>query len=174
MPITKNIIENITKNKPIDVDELNVDTAFKVTWACFLSLGEITYTGTELKKTSFSATNVTRSDVSFSKGNQYTVICHKQNKIVIEHIGVQIVHAVTGEKTCLVAAPTRFYTLDFQPANTPLFRLSSGIFSRFSVGTVLKKHISLVSLTQSDYSGHSFCKSATQHAADYSMLDEMI
>ena len=44
------------------VDELNIDTAFKVAWAGFLRLGEITYTGTELKKALFSKTRVTRSD----------------------------------------------------------------------------------------------------------------
>lgn len=66
LPITKDNLEKIIKNKPVNVDELNIDTVFKVAWAGFLRLGEITYTGTELKKASSSATRVTRSDISFS------------------------------------------------------------------------------------------------------------
>ena len=139
LPITKDILEKIIENKPVNVDELNIDIAFKVAWAGFLSLGEITYTGIELKKASFSATRVTRSDISFSKDNQYAVLCLKQSKTNIEHTDVQIILAAIGEKTCPVAALARLYTLDPQPANAPLFRLSSGAFSRFSVVTALKK-----------------------------------
>lgn len=77
MPITRNILEKIIKNELVDVDKLNIDIAFKVTWADFLRPGKITYIGTELKKISFSATKVTRSDGSFSEGNQYEVLCLK-------------------------------------------------------------------------------------------------
>lgn len=174
LPITKDILEKITENKPVDLNELNVDTAFKVRWAGFLRLGEITYTGTELKKASFSDTKVTRSDISFSKGNQYAVLRLKQSKTDTKHTGAQIVLAATGEKTCPVAALARFYTLNPQPANTPLFCLSSGAFSRFNVVTVLKKRLLLAGLAQSNYCGHSFRKNAAQHAADHGMLDEMI
>lgn len=98
----------------------------------------------------------------------------KQSKTDTEHTGVQIVLAATGEKTCPVAALARLYTLDPQPANAPLFRLSSGAFSCFSVVTAFKKRISFAGLDQADYSGHSFRKGAAQHAADHGMLDEMI
>ena len=30
LPITKDILEKITKNEPVDLNELNIDTAFKV------------------------------------------------------------------------------------------------------------------------------------------------
>ncbi len=30
LPITKDILEKITKNKPVNADDLNIDTAFKV------------------------------------------------------------------------------------------------------------------------------------------------
>ena len=69
LPIVKDILEKNTENKPVGLDELNIDTAFKVVWAGFLRLEEITYTGTELKKASFSNTKVTRSNISFSEGN---------------------------------------------------------------------------------------------------------
>ncbi len=140
--------------------ELNIDTAFKVAWTGFLRLGEITYTGTELETASFSTTRVTRSDISFSKGNQYAVLCLKQSKTDTKHTGVEIILVSTREKTCPVVALARLYTLDAQPANAPLFRLSSGAFSRFSMVTALKKRLSLAGLEQANYSGHSFRKGA--------------
>lgn len=36
LPITKDILEKITENEPVDLNELNIDTAFKVAWASFL------------------------------------------------------------------------------------------------------------------------------------------
>lgn len=174
LPITKEILKEITKHDPIDLDELNIDTAFMVAWAGFLLLGEITYTSTELKKASFARTQVTRSDVSFAEGNQYTVLRLKQSKTDTEHTGVQIVLAATGEKTCPVAALARLYASNPHQSDAPLFRLSSGAFSRHSVVSALKKKISLAGLPQSDYSGHSFRKGAAQHTADHGILDEMI
>lgn len=56
------------------VDGLNIDTAFKMAWAGFLPQGEITYTGIELKKSLFSKTRVTRSDLSFAEGDQHAVL----------------------------------------------------------------------------------------------------
>ena len=102
------------------------------------------------------------------------MFCLKQSKANTEHTGAQIVLAATGEKTCPVAALSRLYTLDPQPTNAPLFRLSSSAFSRFSVVTALKKRLSLAGLAQSNYSGHTFRKGAAQHSANYGMLDEMI
>lgn len=70
-------MKKITKNKPVNIDELNIDMVFKVAWAGFLYLGKITYISTKLKKTLFSMTRVTRSDILFSKGNQYAVLSFK-------------------------------------------------------------------------------------------------
>lgn len=64
-----------------------------------------------------------------------------------------------GKKTYPVTVLINFYTLDPQPANASLFGLSSDIFSRFSMMTMLGKHISLAGLAQFDYSSHNFCKS---------------
>lgn len=87
---------------------------------------------------------------------------------------MQIVLAATGEKTCLIAALARLYILDPQLANAPLFCLSSGVFLYFSMVIAFKKRISLVDLTQSDYSDHSFCKDVAQHEVGHGMLNEMI
>ena len=117
------------------------------------------YMGIKLKKASFSLIKVIRSEILFSKGNQYAVLCLKQSKTNIEHTRVQIILITTGKKYYLVAALTRLYNLDPQPTNTPLFRLSFRAFSCFSMISALKKQIALIDLTQADYFGYSFHKS---------------
>lgn len=47
------ILEKITKNKPVTVNELNNNIVFKVAQTNFLNLGKIIYIGIELKKVSF-------------------------------------------------------------------------------------------------------------------------
>lgn len=69
LPITKNILEEITKDEPLTIEDLNIDTTFKVAWAGFMQMGELTYTAAELKKDSFKDTKLTRSDISFAEGN---------------------------------------------------------------------------------------------------------
>ncbi len=54
LPIMKDILERLTEQEPMDLDQLNIDVEFKVAWAGFLRLGEIIYTSTDLKKASFS------------------------------------------------------------------------------------------------------------------------
>lgn len=112
LPITKDILEKDTKNEPIDLNKLNIDKTFKLAWVGFLPLGEITYTGTEFKKASFLDTKVTRSNVSFSKENQYIVLCLRQSQTNTKHTGTQIILVATSEKTCPVTALSRIYTLD--------------------------------------------------------------
>lgn len=173
-PITKDILEKITEDEPLTLDDLNADTAFKVAWAGFLRLGEITYTATEAKKTSFKDTKVTRSDISFSEGDQYAILRLKRSKTDTEHTGVQIVLAAMGEKTCPVNALRRLFIQDPHPANAPLFRFSSSAFSRQNVVAILKKRIASIGLSNTSFSGHSFRKGAAQHAADHGILDENI
>lgn len=127
-----------------------------------------------VKKASFFETKVTRFNVSFSEENQFVVVCLKQTKTDIKHIGAQIILAVTSEKTCPIAAIIYFYTLDHQPANASLFLLSSNIFLHFGVMSALKKRISLAGLAQFDYSNNSFRPRAAQHVADHGMFDKMM
>lgn len=173
-PITKDILERITEEEPLTVDDLNTDTAFKVAWAGFMRMGEITYTATEAKKASFSETKVTRSDISFAEGDQYAILRLKRSKTDTEHTGVSIILAATGEKTCPVRALRRLFIQDPRPLNAPLFRFSSSAFSRQNVVAILKKRIGQAGLFEAAYSGHSFRKGAAQHAADHGMLDESI
>ena len=129
LPIIKDILKNIMVNKPFNIDKLNIDTEFKVAWAGFLRLEKIMYINIELKKTSFSSTKVTRSNISFAKGNQYEVFYFKQSKTNTKYIEVQIIFALKSEKIYLIAALIRLYTLNLLSANISFFRLSSRVFS---------------------------------------------
>lgn len=119
-------------------------------------------------------TRIIRSNILFSKGNQYALLFLKQSKTNIEHTGVQIILAATGEKTYPVAALARFYILDLQLTNASLFRLSFGAFSHFNIITVLKKRIFLIGLDQINDFDHSFHKDMAQYMANYGILDEII
>ena len=134
-------------DKPVNIDELNIYITFKVTWAGFLCLEEITYIGVELKKASFLLIKVTRSDISFAEGNQYVMLCLKQSKTDIEYTGVQIIFVAAGKKTCLIVALTQLYILYPQPVNALLFHLFSGAFLRFNMLLALKKWIAPIVLT---------------------------
>lgn len=48
--ITKDILKKMIENKPINLDELNIGTAFNMAWASFLHPKKITYANTEIKK----------------------------------------------------------------------------------------------------------------------------
>lgn len=175
LPITKDILEKITAQPIMSVDDCNIDTAFEIAWAGFLRLGEITYTSAELKKkANFVDTHATRSDISSAEGNQYAVLRLKRSKTDIEHSGVQIILAATGENTCPVAALRQLFLIDPQPSNAPLFRLNSGSFSRQGVVAALKKKLVQAGIKETEFFGHSFRKGAAQYAADQGMLDENV
>lgn len=80
------MLESTVQGEPQTIDKLNIDTAFKVAWAGFGRLGEIKYTEAEVKKTSFEKTKLTRSDISFSEGDQYATLRLKRS--ITEHTGV--------------------------------------------------------------------------------------
>ena len=139
-----------------------------------MRLGEITYTAAEAQKSTFAETKLTRSDFLFAEGDQYATLRLKRSKTDVEHIGVQIILAATGEQTCPVAALRRLFIQDSRPPNAPLFRLSSVAISRQNVVAILKKRIASAGLSESDFSGHSFGKGAAQHTADNGILNESI
>ena len=60
LPITKEILIKIASVIPISIEEINIDAAFKVTWAGFFRLGEITYSNTEAQAPTFVDTKLTR------------------------------------------------------------------------------------------------------------------
>ncbi len=73
-PITKKILEKITKEELLSITDLNVDTAFKVGGAGFMRMEEWTYTAAEAKKATFAEIGLKRSDISFGEGDQYAIL----------------------------------------------------------------------------------------------------
>ena len=94
LPITKDILEKITSVVPISIEDLNIDTAFKVAWAGFLRMGEFTYTDAESQARTFADTKLTRSDITFSEGDQHAILRLKRSKTDVNHTGVEIILAV--------------------------------------------------------------------------------
>ena len=130
LPITKDIFKKITIEAPLTVNNLNIDTTFKVAWAGFMQLGKITYTVAEAKKALFKDIRLTKSDISFAKGDQYAILRLKQSKTNVDHTGVQIMLAATGEPTCPVSALRRLFIQNLRLAEAPLFRLLFAAFFR--------------------------------------------
>lgn len=172
--ITKDILKKIVENKPLSVKNLNIDTAFKVTWRGFMRIGELTYTAAEVKKDTFTETDLTRSDISFSENDQYAILYMKQSKTNIKHTGVLIILTALGESTCAVAELRWLFIYDPPTANVLFFRLQSASFSHQGVINILKQRIAAAGLPKSNYLGHSFQKRVPQHAVDHGMLDESI
>lgn len=91
MPISRELLEKITATPPCFLDDYNIDAAFKVAWAGFLRLGEMTYTRSERTSPAFADTKATRSRVSFAEGDQYAVLRLRRSKTDVDHTGVKII-----------------------------------------------------------------------------------
>lgn len=174
LPITKDILTALTSIPIENSNDLNLDTAFKVAWAGFLRLGGITYTDTDRNSSSFIDLHLTRSDVTFSKHNQYATLQLKRSKTDTSHTGVLIMLAATSLPTCPVAALWNLITHDLQPPQAPLFAFNNSAFSRRRVVEQLRLRLSALEIFAPHYSGHSFRKRAAQHAADNGMLNDDI
>ncbi len=107
--ITEEILVKIIEEKLPSITDINVDTTFKVAWAAFMRMRELTYIAAEAKKATIAQTGLTRSDISFPEGDQYAILRLKQSKTDTEHTGVQIILAATGEPTCPVAVLRRLF-----------------------------------------------------------------
>ncbi len=130
----------------LSIKDLNLDTAFKVAWAGFMKMRELTYQAAEAKTATFAETGLTRSDISFAEGDQYAILRLKQRKTDEEHNGVQIMLAAMGESTCPVAALKKLFIQDSRSSNAPLFRLQSSAFSCQAVVNILKQRIKATGL----------------------------
>lgn len=65
-------------SEPYSVTDLNFDTVFKVAWAYFMKMGELTYIVVEAKKVTFAKIGLTRLDISFAeKTNMLSYIINK-------------------------------------------------------------------------------------------------
>lgn len=60
LPIIKDILEKITKSELLKIDDLNVDTEFKIAFASFMRIDKLTDITVELKEDVFKNTRLTR------------------------------------------------------------------------------------------------------------------
>ncbi len=176
LPITKDILQQITLGKPKSLQDLNINTAFKVAWAGFLRMGEFTYTKIELtNRKLFIITKLTRSVITFSQNDQHVILRLKRSKTDVKHTGVEIIIAVTNDFTCPVTALRELFMLDPQPGNALLFSLANGAaFARNPVIKILRQRLQSQGILHQAYFGHSFRKGAVQYASNNGMLDEHI
>lgn len=96
--------------------------------AVFLRIGKFTYAKGELANCKiFSATKLTRSDITFSQNDQYAVLRLKKCKTDIKHAEAEIIIAATNHLTCLVSDVREIFMLDPQSSNATLFSRDSGV-----------------------------------------------
>jgi hypothetical protein len=180
-PITKEILIQITSQSPsprtkaFKTNTLNLDTAFKVAFAGFFRLGEIVYSAAETRNAAvFQATRLTRQDVRFFDKGQYATIHLKRSKSDHDHRGVTVVVTASHDSICPVAALQSLMERDPQPKSAPLFRLSSGAFTRDTVLRELESRLRRAGIPSDGYRGHSFRKGAAQEAHDNGLTQEKI
>ncbi len=168
-PITIAQLDRMTTSATPTINDLNFEAAAKTAFAGFLRAGEFTYTEKDLKRNSFSKTKPTRSDVTFSDDNRYAILRLKRSKTDRKHRGVDIYLAATSNSRCPVAALQRLFRDDPQPPGAPLFRTSTGAFTREHLLTTMK-----MKLPGIDTSGHSFRRGAAQFAHNNGISDHDI
>lgn len=157
------------------INDLNLNTAFKVAWAGFMRLGEITYTDPKKRADSFKDLHLICSDITFSENDQYATLRRlKRSKTDTNHIGVLIMLAATNQPTCPVTALRWLFTHNPQQPHAPLFAYNNTAFSRRYVIDKLRARLIAFGISLSHYTGHNFRRGAAQHASDNGILDEDI
>lgn len=174
LPIIKNILQILTTPPPTTFNDLNLNTAYKVAWAGFMRLGELTYIATEKANPSFKDLYFTRSDITFSEQNQYAMLRLKRSKTDTNHTGVLIRLAATKDFTCPVTALHSLFTHDPQPPHAPVFAFNNLSFLRQHVVDSLQARLLARRVSLLGFLGHRFRRGAAQHASDNGMLDEDI
>jgi hypothetical protein len=137
-------------------------------------MGEITYNIPPSRDPTFTATKLTRSDITFAVKDQYAILRLKRSKTDRDYTGVEVVLAATNEPTCPVRALRRLFTNDVQPQSAPLFRFQNTPFSRTALVKTLRTRLTEAGFHDAQYAGHSIRRGAAQHASDNGMLDEHI
>lgn len=115
----------------------------------------------KLKKKSFVKTYYAiRSDISFAKGDQYTVFWLKYSKTNMDYFGIQIILAATGKRIHLVVALRQLFQTDFQPTYALLLCLGFEAFSCQNNITVLRKKLMQAGIKDTGFLRYNFCKIA--------------
>lgn len=174
LPITKNIFQILTNFPPISINDLNLNTAFKVAWAGFMRLGELTDTANKKADPSFKDLHFKKSDITFSEQDQCAMLRLKRSKTDTNHTRVRIMLAATKDPTCPVTALRSLFIHDPQSSHAPLFAFNNCLFSRQHVINNFRARLLARRVPLIGFLGHSLKRCAAQHVSDNGMLDEDI
>jgi hypothetical protein len=142
------------------VNNVNIDAAFKLAFSGFLRSGEF-MANNKLNKHTSENTKLTRSNITFGPNNKHILLRLKRSKTDLLHKGVKIVIAATGENICPVKALRRLWALDPQPPSAPLFRLARSSFKYSVVILMLQHRLAQANVpNHKTYQGHSFRREA--------------
>ena len=125
-----------------------------------------------LNSSVFQATKLQRRDVVFADNDEHAIVVLRASKADVDHTGVEIVIAATGDDTCPVRALRALFELDPQPSSAPLFCTLAGTLSRNRYINTLRARLKDAGTSNyMDFAGHSFRRGAAQHAADNGILE---
>jgi hypothetical protein len=87
------------------IDNINGNTAFRLTFTAFLYIEEFIYTAKEaIDLTTFIATKLMRFNVCFMEDYNYLILRLKWSKTDTKYKGVSIIVTAIGDRACPVAA----------------------------------------------------------------------
>lgn len=86
-----------------------MDTTFKIGWASFMRMEELTYVAAKAKKATFADIGLIRLHISFAERDQYAILWLKWSKTDVKYIWLQIILAATDKNTCPVAALRKLF-----------------------------------------------------------------
>jgi integrase len=175
-PLTPDILTQVTHpwQDSLEIDNVNLDAAFKVAFAGFLRSGEF-LNDDRLHQRTAEHTKLTRADVTFAENDEHVLLRLKRSKTDTQHKGIEIVLAATGSPLCPVHALRRLWILDPQPLSAPLFHFQSRSFSYSTVVPILQERLCHAGIPNAtEYRGHSFRRGAAQHASNIGILDAEI
>jgi hypothetical protein len=112
-PLTPNLLRLATAPHAsfTQVDNVNINAAFKLAFSGFLRSGEF-MADDRLNKHISENTKLIRSDVTFGLNNEHILLRLKHSKTDLLHKRVKIVIAAIGKDICLVKALRRLWALD--------------------------------------------------------------
>lgn len=168
-PITRDVLLKLLSSKACQgenpIDRVNVNAAFTTAFAGFLRVGEFTYKTRHLKDPALlQAEKLTRRCISTSEAGDHFTLLLPRSKTDTDNKGVRIVIATAADDACPFRHMTRLLHEDPQEDTAPLFRLSSGQFTRENVLEILSNRLRKCGLAPKRFKGHSFRKGAAQEA----------
>lgn len=153
---SKNILSTITISLSISINNFNIDTTFKVAWGGFMQLEKLVYTNAIKQSASFKDLHLIRSDITFSKNNQYVILHLRWSKTNIYHTSVLIMLAATASLWCPMWSFYCLFTHNPQSPSIFLFTYKIISFPKIYIIKQLRNRLEAAHIPFIDYSNYSF------------------